>query len=257
MATRRTDHRSGRRSDTTFIATCIGASLLITWMICAFAPPLASGDAGPETIGDAAVSPAAPPSDAGIPDAEPATALSALPPCTPAAAADAAPATAPAAAPPPAATDAAVQATKAEDTGLGYLDRALAFFRSGAGLPMMIFLLFGIAKLSTKMIPWLSNGANAAYSAAALAFLGTMADAVDRGIAPSLQVMIAGAGSALLLLTRAHLVPAASTTAPAATAASAAAIQPLGSPPGAEVVEAIPPGATPGPSEDPTSGDPS
>lgn len=101
--------------------------------------------------------------------------------------------------------------TPAPETGPGsvaptvdspdFLDRIVSLWRSGAGFPAAILILFGIAHVLRAKLAWLTKGHNAAYTAAVVAGIGKLADVAATGATPNQNAIVgAFAGVWLLIL---------------------------------------------------------
>ena len=73
---------------------------------------------------------------------------------------------------------------------------------NGAFVPAIIVVAFAVLIVLRKRIAWLAEGKRAAYSAAAFAFLATIAEPASRGTTPTLSMWLAGIGAALALLAK-------------------------------------------------------
>ncbi len=103
-----------------------------------------------------------------------------------------------------AATAPAVSPTPTQDAPLApdspsFLTRIWSLWRSGAGVPVAILLLFGAAVALRRRFSWFAEDHRAAYTAAAIAGLGKIADIAATGQTPN-QNAILGAFAGLWLL---------------------------------------------------------
>lgn len=81
----------------------------------------------------------------------------------------------------------------------GSVDTITRLWRSGATPAALIVALYLIAVVVARRVPWFVEGKRAAYTAAALGMLTTLAEPATRGTTPSLSMGIAALATALAL----------------------------------------------------------
>ena len=81
-----------------------------------------------------------------------------------------------------------------------FLDRLVSLWRSGAGFPTAVLLLFGLAMFARRRFAWLNQDHYAAYTAAVVAGLGKLADIAATGVTPNQNAIIGAFAGVWLLL---------------------------------------------------------
>lgn len=81
----------------------------------------------------------------------------------------------------------------------GSIDTVTRLWRSGAIPAALIVALYLVGIVLARKVPWFVEGRRAAYTAAAVGMLATLAEPASRGTTPSLSMGIAALATALAL----------------------------------------------------------